>query len=244
MACFHGANSPKEGSFSVTAELGSPRFLPHSAGYPSVLVPKPAQNASIVSPPHATRALRAAPVLPPPPEPRLPYRSDVRSPCSTGSIGGKPARLCPQIWGYRKCLSPCSLENATCSQLPAPAASATWVPPAVAPHGTSNSTKFPRPLCPLQVGRQLLSDRPRAREDVQASLQCLSSTWEELKHKLAEQGDRLRQARQLLGLLQVCRRGAGRRRETEAALGQAGGGGNEQDRKGWGGVWSILLTLE
>ncbi|XP_032273432.1 spectrin beta chain, non-erythrocytic 5 [Phoca vitulina] len=54
-----------------------------------------------------------------------------------------------------------------------------------------------------QVGRQLLSDRPRAREDVQASLQCLSSTWEELKHKLAEQGDRLRQARQLLGLLQA-----------------------------------------
>ncbi|XP_034850492.1 spectrin beta chain, non-erythrocytic 5 [Mirounga leonina] len=54
-----------------------------------------------------------------------------------------------------------------------------------------------------QVGRQLSSDRPRAREDVQASLQCLSSKWEELKHKLAEQGDRLRQARQLLGLLQA-----------------------------------------
>ncbi|XP_073733567.1 spectrin beta chain, non-erythrocytic 5 [Callorhinus ursinus] len=66
-----------------------------------------------------------------------------------------------------------------------------------------------------QVGRQLLSDRPRAQEDVQASLQGLSSKWEELKHKLAEQGDRLQQGRQLLGLLQAAK---GKMEQLEGAL--------------------------
>ncbi|XP_032199248.1 spectrin beta chain, non-erythrocytic 5 isoform X4 [Mustela erminea] len=53
-----------------------------------------------------------------------------------------------------------------------------------------------------QAGRRLLSDGHCAGEAVQASLQGLSSKWEELKNKLARQGDRLLQTRQLLGLLQ------------------------------------------
>ncbi|XP_045863809.1 spectrin beta chain, non-erythrocytic 5 [Meles meles] len=53
-----------------------------------------------------------------------------------------------------------------------------------------------------QAGRRLLSDGHCAGEAVQASLQSLSSKWEELKNKLARQGNRLQQTRQLLGLLQ------------------------------------------
>uniref|UniRef100_A0A8C4M5V2 Spectrin beta, non-erythrocytic 5 n=1 Tax=Equus asinus TaxID=9793 RepID=A0A8C4M5V2_EQUAS len=65
--------------------------------------------------------------------------------------------------------------------------------------------KTPRPLSPLQAGRELLSSRLSAQEDVQARLQGLSSKWEELNLKMAERGDQLRQARQqdqLRGLLQ------------------------------------------
>ncbi|XP_043327488.1 spectrin beta chain, non-erythrocytic 5 [Cervus canadensis] len=56
-----------------------------------------------------------------------------------------------------------------------------------------------------QVGRELLSSRPHAQEDVQARLQDLSSKWEELRRKMAERGKQLQQARQqdqLLRLLQ------------------------------------------
>ncbi|KAM7239689.1 hypothetical protein CapIbe_009184 [Capra ibex] len=56
-----------------------------------------------------------------------------------------------------------------------------------------------------QVGRELLSSRPHAQEDVQARLQGLSSKWEELRRKVAERGKQLQQARQqdqLLRLLQ------------------------------------------
>ncbi|ELW48129.1 Spectrin beta chain, brain 4 [Tupaia chinensis] len=61
-----------------------------------------------------------------------------------------------------------------------------------------------------QAGRELLSSRPHSREDVQAGLQSLGSKWEELKLKMAQRGDQLRQARrqeQLLTWLQVHRRG-------------------------------------
>ncbi|XP_061286842.1 spectrin beta chain, non-erythrocytic 5 isoform X2 [Bos javanicus] len=56
-----------------------------------------------------------------------------------------------------------------------------------------------------QVGRELLSSRPHAQEDVQARLQGLSSKWEDLRCKMAEHGKQLQQARQqdqLLRLLQ------------------------------------------
>ncbi|KAI4583108.1 hypothetical protein MJG53_008321 [Ovis ammon polii x Ovis aries] len=56
-----------------------------------------------------------------------------------------------------------------------------------------------------QVGRELLSSRPHAQEDVQARLQGLSSKWEELRRKVAERGKQLQQVRQqdqLLRLLQ------------------------------------------
>ncbi|KAB0401288.1 hypothetical protein E2I00_000787, partial [Balaenoptera physalus] len=56
-----------------------------------------------------------------------------------------------------------------------------------------------------QVGRELLSSRPRAQEDAQAGLQGLSSKWEELNRQMAEHGKQLQRARQqdqLLGLLQ------------------------------------------
>uniref|UniRef100_G1MDF6 Spectrin beta, non-erythrocytic 5 n=1 Tax=Ailuropoda melanoleuca TaxID=9646 RepID=G1MDF6_AILME len=78
-----------------------------------------------------------------------------------------------------------------------------------------------------QVGRQLLSDRPHAREGVQASLQGLSGKWEGLKHKLAEHGERLQRARQLLELLQDAKEkmeqleGALRSAETGQDLGSS-----------------------
>ena len=78
--------------------------------------------------------------------------------------------------------------------------------PTTATPSTSSSTRHPRPLCPLQVGRELLSSRPHAQEDVQARLQGLSSKWEELRCKMAERGKQLQQTRQqdqLLRLLQV-----------------------------------------
>ena len=78
--------------------------------------------------------------------------------------------------------------------------------PTTATPSTSSSTRHPRPLCPLQVGRELLSSRPHAQEDVQARLQGLSSKWEDLRCKMAERGKQLQQARQqdqLLRLLQV-----------------------------------------
>ncbi|XP_057162138.1 LOW QUALITY PROTEIN: spectrin beta chain, non-erythrocytic 5 [Ursus arctos] len=78
-----------------------------------------------------------------------------------------------------------------------------------------------------QVGRQLLRDRPHAWEGVQASLQGLSSKWEGLKHKLAEHGERLQRARQLLELLQDAKEqmeqleGALRSAETGQDLGSS-----------------------
>uniref|UniRef100_A0A452DXD2 Spectrin beta, non-erythrocytic 5 n=1 Tax=Capra hircus TaxID=9925 RepID=A0A452DXD2_CAPHI len=45
-----------------------------------------------------------------------------------------------------------------------------------------------------QVGRELLSSRPHAQEDVQARLQGLSSKWEELRRKVAERGKQLQQS--------------------------------------------------
>ncbi|CAD7671031.1 unnamed protein product [Nyctereutes procyonoides] len=83
-----------------------------------------------------------------------------------------------------------------------------------------------------QVGRQLLSSRPQAQEDVQNSLQDLRNKWEAVKRKMAEHGDQLRQARQqapLLGLLQDAKKkmeqleGALQSAETGQDLGSSRG---------------------
>ncbi|XP_035564644.1 spectrin beta chain, non-erythrocytic 5 [Canis lupus dingo] len=83
-----------------------------------------------------------------------------------------------------------------------------------------------------QVGRQLLSSRPQAQEDVQSSLQGLRNKWEAVKRKMAEHGDQLRQARQqaqLLGLLQDAKKkmeqleGALQSAETGQDLGSSRG---------------------
>ncbi|XP_076983663.1 spectrin beta chain, non-erythrocytic 5 [Tamandua tetradactyla] len=54
-----------------------------------------------------------------------------------------------------------------------------------------------------QVGRELLSAGSPAQGDVQATLQSLSDKWEELNHRVAEHGDKLRQARQQERLLEL-----------------------------------------
>lgn len=62
------------------------------------------------------------------------------------------------------------------------------------------------PLSPLQAGRELLRGHPSAQEDIQDRLQGLNHKWEELHHRMAEQGDKLQQTRQqeqLMELLQV-----------------------------------------
>ncbi|XP_060228154.1 spectrin beta chain, non-erythrocytic 5 [Meriones unguiculatus] len=59
-----------------------------------------------------------------------------------------------------------------------------------------------------QAGRELLQSHPYAQEAIQDRLQSLTHKWEELNHKMAEQGDRLQQTRQqgqLLELLQDVR---------------------------------------
>ncbi|XP_036040911.1 spectrin beta chain, non-erythrocytic 5 [Onychomys torridus] len=59
-----------------------------------------------------------------------------------------------------------------------------------------------------QAGRELLHGHPYAQEDIQDRLQGLSHKWEELDHRMAEQGVRLLQTRQtgqLLELLQDVR---------------------------------------
>uniref|UniRef100_A0A667H474 Spectrin beta, non-erythrocytic 5 n=1 Tax=Lynx canadensis TaxID=61383 RepID=A0A667H474_LYNCA len=69
-----------------------------------------------------------------------------------------------------------------------------------------------------QVGRQLLSSRLHAQEDVQGSLQGLSNKWEELKHKMAERGDQLQKARQQAQLLQLLQDAKEKMEQLEGAL--------------------------
>lgn len=127
--------------------------------------------------------------------------------CSSHTVRKRQRKAFPPLptdLGLRKQLEP--LWHVACSSQPATTTAAPWAQPAAAPPGTSSSTRRPRPLCPLQVGRELLSSRPRAQEDVQAGLQGLSSKWEELNRQMAEHGKQLwwaRQQDQLLGLLQV-----------------------------------------
>ncbi|XP_074140888.1 spectrin beta chain, non-erythrocytic 5, partial [Sminthopsis crassicaudata] len=57
----------------------------------------------------------------------------------------------------------------------------------------------------LQLGNQLLDTKHDAQEDMQAKLEVLDRKWKELKDKMAERGDKLRQAgqqEQLMELLQ------------------------------------------
>ncbi|XP_040602017.1 LOW QUALITY PROTEIN: spectrin beta chain, non-erythrocytic 5 [Mesocricetus auratus] len=59
-----------------------------------------------------------------------------------------------------------------------------------------------------QAGRELLRGHPSAQEDIQDRLQGLNHKWEELHHRMAEQGDKLQQTRQqeqLMELLQDVR---------------------------------------
>ncbi|XP_028622676.1 spectrin beta chain, non-erythrocytic 5 [Grammomys surdaster] len=59
-----------------------------------------------------------------------------------------------------------------------------------------------------QAGKEMLHSNPYAQEDIQDRLQSLKHKWEELNHKMADQGDRLpktRQQSQLLELLQDVR---------------------------------------
>ncbi|XP_049479925.1 spectrin beta chain, non-erythrocytic 5-like [Panthera uncia] len=69
-----------------------------------------------------------------------------------------------------------------------------------------------------QVGRQLLSSRLHAQEDVQGSLQGLSDKWEELKHKMAERGDQLQKARQQTQLLRLLQDAKEKMEQLEGAL--------------------------
>ncbi|XP_025775020.1 spectrin beta chain, non-erythrocytic 5 [Puma concolor] len=69
-----------------------------------------------------------------------------------------------------------------------------------------------------QVGRQLLSSRLHAQEDVQGSLQGLSNKWEELKHKMAERGDKLQKARQQAQLLRLLQDAKEKMEQLEGAL--------------------------
>ncbi|GAB5572546.1 spectrin beta chain [Prionailurus iriomotensis] len=69
-----------------------------------------------------------------------------------------------------------------------------------------------------QVGRQLLSSRLHAQEDVQGSLQGLSNKWEELRHKMAERGDQLQRARQQAQLLQLLQDAKEKMEQLEGAL--------------------------
>ncbi|XP_055291885.1 spectrin beta chain, non-erythrocytic 5 [Moschus berezovskii] len=72
-----------------------------------------------------------------------------------------------------------------------------------------------------QVGRELLSSRPRAQEDVQARLQGLSSKWEELRRKMAERGKQLQQARQQDQLLRLLQEAKEKMEQLEGTLQRA-----------------------
>ncbi|CAN0540377.1 unnamed protein product [Rangifer tarandus platyrhynchus] len=72
-----------------------------------------------------------------------------------------------------------------------------------------------------QVGRELLSSRPHAQEDVQARLQGLSSKWEELRRKMAERGKQLQQARQQDQLLRLLQEAKEKMEQLEGTLQRA-----------------------
>lgn len=122
----------------------------------------------------------------------------------------------PTDLGPRKQLEE-SLRPVECSLQPVTPTAAPWTQPTTATPSTSSSTRRPRPLCPLQVGRELLSSRPHAQEDVQARLQDLSSKWEELRRKMAERGKQLQQARQQDQLLRLLQVGPRERKTQEGA---------------------------
>ncbi|KAM6202501.1 spectrin beta chain, non-erythrocytic 5 [Rhynchocyon petersi] len=75
----------------------------------------------------------------------------------------------------------------------------------------------------LQVGRELLSSG-QAQKDVQARLQGLCRKWEDLSHKMAERGDKLRQARQQEQLLELLQRVREKMEWLEGTLQSAGTG--------------------
>uniref|UniRef100_G3TAJ4 Calponin-homology (CH) domain-containing protein n=1 Tax=Loxodonta africana TaxID=9785 RepID=G3TAJ4_LOXAF len=80
-----------------------------------------------------------------------------------------------------------------------------------------------------QAGRELLSSglhAQDAQEDVQARLRGLSRKWEELNCKIAERGDKLRQARQQEQLLELLQEAEEKLEQLEGAL---QGAGMEQD---------------
>ncbi|CAH6788033.1 Sptbn5 [Phodopus roborovskii] len=58
---------------------------------------------------------------------------------------------------------------------------------------------------PKHAGRELLRSHPSAQEDTQDRLQGLNHKWEELHHRMAEQGDKLQQTRQQEQLLELLR---------------------------------------
>lgn len=169
---------------SLCRALASPSFLLHSAGNP-VLARKPTQRLFRLFPSslRGSRAcrLRLDTVLPP-----------AVSTCSPHTISRhqrKAFLLVPSDLGATKswsALAACGMQLATSHSHCCPRTQPTSATPS-----TSSSARRPRPLCPLQVGRELLSSRPHAQEDVQANFQGLSSKWEELRRKVAERGKQL-----------------------------------------------------
>ncbi|XP_006831957.1 PREDICTED: spectrin beta chain, non-erythrocytic 5 [Chrysochloris asiatica] len=69
-----------------------------------------------------------------------------------------------------------------------------------------------------QVGRELWHQVPCAQEDVQARLRDLSCKWKELNHKIAECGDKLRQARQKEQLLELLQEAKEKMEQLEGGL--------------------------
>ncbi|XP_078189296.1 spectrin beta chain, non-erythrocytic 5 [Callithrix jacchus] len=69
-----------------------------------------------------------------------------------------------------------------------------------------------------QAGRELLSRRPHGQEDIQTRLQGLRSKWEALNCKMAERGDKLRQAGQEEQLLRQLQDAKEQLEQLEGAL--------------------------
>lgn len=105
--------------------------------------------------------------------------------------------------------------------------------------GSSQLSKIPGPLSPLQAGRKLLHSHPYAQEDIQNRLQDLNHKWEELDHRVAERGDRLQQTRQqgqLLELLQVpgeCGMGVRMQKEDQDLAGSGCEQAGQKGLTGW-----------
>lgn len=179
-----GAQSLEEEWISLCRALASPSFLLHSADNP-VLARKPTQRAFLVSSPPSleavprpaasawTQSSRSCPV---PAHPTLFQASEESLPASALRSGATR-----RAGGT---LAACGMQLATSHSHCGPRTQPTTATPS-----TSSSAGRPRPLCPLQVGRELLSSRPHAQEDVQARLQGLSvAEWEGLRRKVAGVG--------------------------------------------------------